>query len=80
MPHMPYMLYNALCVELVLQVVKRHSLWLLYFLNILLAMETNFSKSLRKQLGVFVISFPLPLNSLFFLFLKKIMMIIYCFS
>lgn len=70
MPHMPC-LYNALCAELVLQIVKRHSFWLLSYLNIPLAMGTFFSKSMSKQLAAFACSFSIPLNSLFFLFLKK---------
>lgn len=61
----------SLYVGLVLQVGKRHSLWLLSYLNISLAMGTYFSKSMRKQLGIFVCSFSIPLNSLFFLFFLK---------
>lgn len=76
MPHMPC-LYNALCVELALQVVKRHSFWLLSYLNIPLAMGAYFNVSMRKQLGVFVCPFSIPLNSLFF---KKVLMIIYYFK
>lgn len=76
MPHMPC-LHNALCVELVLQVVKRHSFWLLSYLNIPLAMGTCFNVSMRKQLGVFVCPFSIPLNSLFF---KNVLMIIYYFK
>lgn len=66
-------LYNTLCVEFVLQVRKRHSFWLLSYLNFSLAMGTYFSKTMRKQLGVFVCLFSIPLNSLFFLFFKKIL-------
>lgn len=68
MHHIPC-LYNVLCVELVLQVVK-NSFWLLSYLKISLVMGTYFSKSMRKRLGVFVCSFSIPLNS-FSSFFKK---------
>lgn len=60
MPQLPD-LYIAICVDLVLQAVKNHSLSLLSSLSIAVATRTYFGESVRKELGVFVCSFSNPL-------------------
>lgn len=80
MPHLPC-LYNAICVDLVPQAVKKHSLGLLSSLNISVVTRTYFGKSVRKELGEFVCSFAIPFNSLFFFSLFfRMVVIIYCFK